>query len=43
MDELVKEIREMISIKPGKPAREDFEYERNGTANIFIMTKPLAG
>lgn len=41
--QLVKETRKTIPAEPGKPAREDFEYERNGTANIFMFTEPLAG
>lgn len=41
--QLIKETREMIPPEPGKPAREDFEYERNGIANIFMITEPLAG
>src|SRR6202035_2529522 len=28
---------------PGRPARFDYEYERNGTANIFMMFAPLEG
>jgi len=32
-----------ISAKPGHPARHDYEYERNGTANLFMMFAPLGG
>ena len=32
-----------IPMKPGRPARFDYEYERNGTANIFMMFAPLEG
>ena len=28
---------------PGRPARVDYEYERNGTANLFLWFEPLAG
>jgi hypothetical protein len=28
---------------PGHPAKEDYEYTRNGTANLFVITEPLAG
>ena len=28
---------------PGRPARVDYEYERKGTANIFLFTDPLRG
>ncbi len=41
--QLIKEIRKSISVGPGKPAREDYEYERNGTANIFMFVEPLGG
>ena len=30
-------------MKPGRPARYDYEYERNGTANLFMMFAPLEG
>src|SRR5205085_7679779 len=30
-------------MKPGQPARYDYEYERNGTANLFMMFAPLEG
>ena len=32
-----------ISIKPGAPEREDYQYIRTGTCSIFIFTEPLAG
>lgn len=41
--QLVKEIRVALPAKPGKPESFDFEYERNGTANIFLFTEPLTG
>ena len=28
---------------PGRPARVDYEYERNGKANLFLWFEPLAG
>ena len=37
------EVREPLSVRPGHPARQDYEYERNGTANLFIVSEPLAG
>ena len=27
----------------GQPTRHDYEYERNGTANLFMMFAPLEG
>jgi hypothetical protein len=41
--QLVKEIRIPLAAKPGQPESFDFEYERNGTANIFLFTEPLSG
>lgn len=41
--QLVKETRQPLSCKPGNPAKYDYEYERNGTANNFMFTEPLAG
>jgi hypothetical protein len=41
--QLVKETREPIPAKTGQPAREDYEYERNGTANLFMIFEPLVG
>ena len=28
---------------PGRPAREDYEYVRQGVCNLFLVTEPLAG
>jgi DDE superfamily endonuclease len=41
--QLIKETRLPIAMKPGRPARVDYEYERNGTANLFMMFAPLEG
>jgi hypothetical protein len=41
--QLIKETRTPIPAEQGKPERFDNEYERNGTANIFMFTEPLAG
>jgi hypothetical protein len=30
-------------MQPGQPVRRDYEYERNGTANLFMMFAPLEG
>jgi hypothetical protein len=30
-------------MKPGRPARIDYEYTRNGVANLFMMFAPLEG
>ena len=41
--QLVKETRLPLPCEPGQPAKYDYEYERNGTANNFMFTEPLAG
>src|SRR5207247_7543023 len=41
--QLIAEMRVPISMKAGRPARFDYEYERNGTANLFMMFAPLEG
>ncbi len=41
--QLIKETRTTIPARRGEPMREDYEYERNGTANIFMFTEPLQG
>ena len=39
--QLVAETRAPLPMEPGKPERVDYEYERNGTANLFLVTQPL--
>jgi len=41
--QLIAETRVPIPAKPGQPKRYDYEYERNGTANLFMMFAPLEG
>ena len=41
--QLIGETRVPIPMKPGRPARIDYEYERNGTANLFMLFAPLEG
>src|SRR5260370_40572270 len=41
--QLIAETRVLIPMKAGRPARFDYEYERNGTANLFMMFAPLEG
>ncbi len=41
--QLLADTRPPRMTKPGKPARYDNEYERNGTANLFLVTEPLRG
>ena len=41
--QLLAETRVPIPMKPGRPARLDYEYERNGTADLFMMFVLLEG
>jgi hypothetical protein len=41
--QLMQETRTPWPAKPGKPLRYDYEYERVGTANVFLFTEPLTG
>src|ERR1700720_4220479 len=47
LDETSKKLiigpRAPIPAKPGQPARHDYEYERNGVANLFMVFAPLEG
>lgn len=40
---LIGDKREVIPAKPGQLGRFDFEYVRNGTANVFGLFAPLLG
>ena len=39
----VKETRVPRAPQPGKLAQFDYEYERNGVSNLFMLFAPLAG
>lgn len=41
--QLVKETRLPLAMKPGQIERYDYEYERNGTANLFMLFAPFLG
>lgn len=41
--QLRKDQRDPLPVKPGQPRREDFEYEREGTCNLFLTFQPLTG
>jgi hypothetical protein len=47
MDEMPKQLlaqtREPVPPQPGQPVREDYEYKRNGVADLFIVFEPLQG
>jgi hypothetical protein len=41
--QLVGEAVQPIPAQPGQPERFDYEYVRNGTVNLFMISEPLAG
>jgi len=41
--QLVADVTPPLPMQPGQPARQDYEYERRGTANLFMLFEPLAG
>ena len=41
--QLLGDVRPPIPAAPGQPRREDFEYRREGTRNLFLACEPLAG
>lgn len=41
--QLTAETRTPVPLAPGRPARFDYEYKRNGTASLFMLFAPLEG
>ena len=41
--QLIGETRVPIPMQAGQPARQDYEYRRCGTCNVFMATEPLTG
>lgn len=41
--QLLGDVYPSLRAQPGQVRRYDYEYERNGTANLFVMCQPLAG
>jgi hypothetical protein len=41
--QLLADIRESLPMEPGNPARQDYEYERQGVCNVFLACEPLVG
>jgi hypothetical protein len=41
--QLVAETRTPLPVAPGRPARVDYEYERRGVSNLFMVCEPLQG
>lgn len=40
---LLAQVHEPLAMEPGKIEREDYEYDREGTCNVFLAVEPLAG
>ena len=40
--QLLAETRAPLPAKPGRPKREDYEYARAGTRNLFLACEPKA-
>jgi transposase len=47
LDEKLKELHDTprgeLTLAKGKPTRQDYEWQRNGSCNIFMAVEPLAG
>ena len=41
--QLPADVREPLPAQPGRPGREDYEYRREGTRNLFLTCEPRAG
>ena len=41
--QLLKDTRTSLPVKPGASAKQDYEYERAGTCNLFVAVEPKAG
>ena len=47
LDEVSKTLRStprgQLPLQPGRPKREDYEYQRHGTCALFLAVEPLSG
>jgi hypothetical protein len=41
--QLLTHSRSPLTLKPGQPERQDYEYGREGVTNLFMCYEPLAG
>jgi len=41
--QLLGDVSAPLPVAPGHPARQDYEYERTGVCNLFLVTEPLRG
>ena len=39
--QLLADVCQPLPPSPGQPARQDYEYKREGTANLFVAFEPL--
>src|SRR4029450_1157789 len=41
--QLLGEVNRPHLVAPGRPVRQDYEYQRGGVCNLFLVAEPLAG
>ena len=41
--QLLADVRPPLPAQPGRPRRQDYEYRRGGTRNLFLTCEPMAG
>jgi hypothetical protein len=41
--QLLGQVRQPVPMQPGKPLKEDSEYERRGTCSLLVAFEPLTG
>jgi len=41
--QLLAQVSLPLTVAPGQPVREDYEYERRGVCNLFLVCEPLRG
>jgi hypothetical protein len=41
--QLISDSRERLPMAPQSPAKQDYEYVRNGTTNLFVAVEPKGG
>src|SRR6266540_4372901 len=40
--QLLGEVTEPLPVAPGRPARQDYEYQRRGVCNVFLVCETLS-
>jgi transposase len=41
--QLLRDTKEPLPMEPGRPERQDYEYEHGGVVNLFMFLEPLRG